>query len=186
MASLCAGGATPSPGPVAIDGEDRLDWSSSGLRRVEGGAPLRAVRLIEVEGAFVDFVSLWAEERGLRLNDSSEGTEEVLLISVASSSGEELAQRPGQLFFTDKTGPPLGDDPVEFALSWSRRLDSLCLSPAGFSTVSARALTGVSEWAVGEPPIEDSTGDPSQGALEGWLALISCGFVALAMLGAPR
>ena len=186
FASLCAGGATPSPGPVAFDGEDRIDWTLDGLQRVAGGAPLRSVRLTEVGGPFVDFVSLWAEERGLRLNDPSEGAEEVLLISVASSSGEELAQRPGQLFFTDKTGPPLGGDPVEFALSWSRRLDSLCLPPAGFSTVSARALTGASEWGVGEPPIEDFTDDPSQGALEGWLALISCGFVALAMLGAPR
>ena len=186
IASLCAGGATPSPGPVAIDGEDRIDWTLSGLQRVEGGAPLRSIRMVGIEGAFAEFVSLWADERGLRLNDSSEGVVEILQISVESSGGEDLAQRPGQLFFTEKTGPPLGSDPVEFALSWSRRLDSLCLPPAGFSTVSARALTGMSAWGAGEPPIEDFTGDPSQGAWAGWLALLSCGFVALAMLGVAR
>lgn len=184
LASLCAGGATPSPGPVAIDGEDRLDWSSSGLQRVEGGAPLRSVRLVDIEGAFADFVSLWAEERGFLLNDSSGRSQEVLQISV--SRGEDLALRGGQLLFTDKAGPPLGKDPADFALTWSRRLDGLCLPPAGFSSVSARALTGRSTWDLGEPPIEDFTGDPSEGAWEGWLALLSCGFVALAMLGAAR
>lgn len=184
IASLCAGGAAPSPGPVAIDGDDRLDWTLSGLQRVEGGAPLRFVRLVEIEGPFVDFVSLWAEERGLLVNDLQEGAQEVLVISRAGV--EDSDQSAGELRFADRAGPPLGDDPAEFALSWSRRLDSLCLPPAGFSSVGARSLTGMSAWSLGEAPVEDFTGDPSQGAWAGWLALLSCGFVALAMIATTR
>jgi hypothetical protein len=154
--------------------------------RVEGGAPLRSVRLTELEGPFADFVSLWADERGYLLNDSSGDSEELLHISVAGAGVGDVAERRGRLLFTDRVGPPLGNAPADFALTWSRRLDSLCLPPADFSTVSARSLTGRSVWDLGEPPIEDFTGNSSEGTLGGWLALLSCGFVALAMIGAAR
>lgn len=190
VASLCAGGASHSPGPVAIEGNDRLDWTSSGLLRVVGGAPQRSVSLIGVQGRFADFVSLWAEERGLRLNDSAEGASEILRISVATSEEvvgtERWTASPGLLLLVDEAGPALGSDPADFALSWSQRLDKLSLAPVGFSSVGARALSGPQVWSLGEGPLEEFAGGHSESTWEGWMALLSCLFVAAAMIGAAR
>ena len=189
-AHLCVGGARPCPGPVAIDGEDRLDWDVGGIERVLGAAPARSVALVGVKGAFAEFVTLWSEERGLNLNDDSPDTVEVLRVLVVDDGVEmaagEWRTAPGALMFADQSGPALRGDAAEFALTWSRRLDELCLAAPGFASVGARSLSAEQLWASGRAPREDGGGGQSASRLEGWLALLSCCFVAAAMIAAAR
>ena len=189
-ATLCAGGAEVSPGAVALDGQDRLDWNRGDLRRVIGGAPQRTVMMSGVDGRFADFVTLWAEERGLLLNDSGGGTQEVLRVSVESPGedwgAEAWKSRPGLLLLSSAEGPALGGDPAQFALTWSELLDTLCLPPTGFSPVWARSLSGDEAWDLGELPGQRSDGNSQDQSWGAWMALLACGFVAAALIAAPR
>ena len=190
VASLCVGGARPCPGPVSIDGEDRLDWDVGGIERIIGGAPTRSVALVGVEGAFAEFVALWAGERGLSLNDGSPEAVEVLRVLAADDDAEmasgEWRTAPGILIFADQGGPDQRGDAAEFALTWSRRLDELCLAAPGFASVGARSLSAEQSWELGRAPREGEGGGQSASSLEGWLALLSCCFVAAAMIAAAR
>jgi hypothetical protein len=189
-ATLCAGGAEVSPGAVALDGQDRLDWDRGDLKRVIGGAPQRTVMMSGVEGRFADFVTLWAEERGLLLNRSEGGAQEVLRVSVGSSGedwgAEAWKSRPGLLLLSSVEGPTLGGDPAQFALTWSELLDTVCLPPIGFSPVWARSLSGDEAWELGEVPGRRSDGSSQDQSWGAWMALLACGFVAAALIAAPR
>jgi hypothetical protein len=170
---------------VAIDGEDRLDWSGGRLVRVIGGAPRRCVRVIDVGGDLVDFIKLWAEERGLELTSGAPSEDDVLLISGGSVSGGVTSQSGAlTIGIADES---LGErDPAEFALLWSERLDEACIPAAGLSPVSGRAPIGNEIWNPGRAPDERSDGGLPGRAWEGWLALLSCGLVAVALVGFPR
>ena len=189
-ASLSAGGASACPGPVAIDGADRIDWAADGLRRVPGAAPKRTVALVGVKGAFADFVRLWSEERGLSLNDTAPDAVEVLRVTMADADADMAEggwrSEPGVLSFAGEDGPHLGADAAGFALEWSRRLDNLCLASPGLATVGARSLSADQVWELGLPPLEEGDGQQSASTLEWWLGLLSCCFVAAAMIAAAR
>lgn len=185
-ASLCASGGSAAPGPVAIDGEDRLDWATGRLMRVVGGAPRRCVRLVDVGGDLADFVGLWADERGLELSIGAPSEDDVLVISRAPGEGRESTPRSGALS-VGLAEESLGRrDPAEFALLWSERLDEACLPATGLSPVTARAPIGNEIWISGEAPDERRDGGLPGRAWEGWLALLSCGLVAVALVCFPR
>ena len=173
-AEYTVGGARPCPGPVSIDGEDRLDWDVGGIERIIGGAPTRSVALVGVEGAFAEFVALWAGERGLSLNDGSPEAVEVLRVLAADDDAEmasgEWRTAPGILIFADQGGPDLRGDAAEFALTWSRRLDELCLAAPGFASVGARSLSAEQLWAPGRAPREEeATLLRARGSGAGWV-----------------
>ncbi|MCH2103309.1 MAG: hypothetical protein MK297_04770 [Planctomycetes bacterium] len=182
--SLCSGGGAAAPGPVAIDGEDRLDWDGAALVRVIGGAPRRTVRLDGVGGALADLVALWADERGLVLSRGAPSPEDVLVLSRAGDAGSR--SEPGALSVLESEEEYGARDPAEFALLWSERLDEACLPAAGLSPVSARAPIGNAIWIQGAAPDERRDGGRPGRAWEGWLALLSCGLVAAALIGTPR
>jgi len=185
-ASLCASGGRAAPGPVAIDGADRLDWIDGGLVRVLGGAPRRSVRLVDVGGELADFVELWAEERGLELSSGGASGDDVLVISKAAGEASAGAAQGGVISVA-LGEEALGEkDPAEFALLWSERLDEACLPATGLSPVSARAPIGNAIWISGGAPDERRDGGLPGRAWEGWLALLSCGLVAVALVGSPR
>jgi len=182
-ASVCASGGAAAPGPVAVDGEDRLDWSEDGLLRVVGGAPPRSVRVVALGGELETFIELWADERGLSLNRGGHSPEDVLVVTRGSGAAQSMA---GLLSLRPGEGELEGSDPAAFALFWSERLDGHCLPAAGLSPVTARAQIGKGMWIYGRAPDERSDGGPSGRAWEGWLALLSCGLVAVALVGYLR
>jgi hypothetical protein len=171
---------------VAIDGEDRLDWVNGRLVRVIGGAPRRCVRVSDVGGDFADFVKLWAEERGLVFTSGAPSDDDILVISRSGVGGAGVAPRSGALSIGVAEESLGGDDPAEFALFWSERLDEACLPGAGLSPVSARAPIGNEIWIPGEAPDERRDGGLPGRAWEGLLALLSCSLVAVALVGFPR
>ena len=183
-ASICASGGDAALGPVAIDGADRLDWDGVGMVRVPGAAPRRVIRLAGVGGDLVSFVELWAEERGLELSRGAASGDDVLVLRRAGDGASEpqrgaLSILPGEESLGDR-------DPAAFALLWSERLDEACLPAAGLSPVSARAPIGNAMWIAGRAPDERRDGGLPGRAWEGWLALLSCGLVAVALIGSPR
>ena len=192
-ASLCASGGEAAPGPVAVDGEDRLDWSGDGLVRVVGGAPRRSVRVVDLRGDLAAFIELWADERGLVMNKGGPSADDVLVVSqrapgsggLATNDGSGSA-RAGVLSLGPSEGALLGTDPAAFALFWSERLDELCLPVTGLSPVAGRAPIGKAMWIAGRAPDERRDGGPPGRAWEGLLALLSCGLVAVALVGFPR
>jgi len=169
---------------VAIDGKDRLDWDGAAVVRVPGAAPRRVVRLVRVGGDLASFVELWAEERGLQLSRGGASVDDVLvLIRAADEAG---GPEQGALHVFPGEESSAGRDPAAFALLWSERLDEACLPAAGLSPVSARAPIGNAMWIAGTAPDERRDGGLPGRAWEGWLALLSCGLVAVAFIGSPR
>ena len=188
-ASVCASGGAAAPGPVAVDGGDRLDWSREGLVRVLGGAPLRSVRVDELGGDLAALLELWADERGLLVNRGAALESDVLSITRAGDEGLDGARdvrRSGRIRVSAQDGAILDSDPAAFALFWSERLDRACLPATGLSPVGARAQIGKAMWIAGRAPDERRDGGPPGRAWEGWLALLSCSLVAVALVGFPR
>lgn len=192
-ASLCASGGEAAPGPVAVEGGDRLDWSAAGLVRVAGGAARRGVRVVGVAGALAEFMEVWAAERGLHLHGGAEEDGDVLFVShageVVGASGRDPGwpeARSGWIALRAGEGSLMSGDSAAFALRWSVRLDEACLPAAGLSPASARAPIGKAMWIAGEVPDERRDGGPPGRAWEGWMALLSCGLVAVALLGYAR
>ncbi len=95
QAELVCLGARAVPGPVAVDGADRVDWDGSALQRQAGQAPELWMELDPGLGrALADVVAHWAGARGIQVH------------SPASAPGER--ERTRACLVIEASGPATG------------------------------------------------------------------------------
>ncbi|MCY2961848.1 MAG: hypothetical protein NTY35_16955 [Planctomycetota bacterium] len=100
FAGFVASGGAAVPGPVAVEGRDRIDWDGAGLVRVPGGAPVRRVQLDGLDlGSAVPLarvIRAWAGARSIEIGGGGSGAGSIALRVSVSRPTEKRELEAGR------------------------------------------------------------------------------------------